>query len=628
MTSSAFVRLVRRASAIASIAGASLSVTLAAFAQTPPEDSQTAGLPTVVVTAARLEQPLAAALPSTRVIEREEIERTQASDLPGLLRMLTSVDVAQTGPLGSQTSVFLRGNDSRQTLVLVDGQPINRGDFGSASIQHLPIDQIERVEIGRGNVSSLYGAQAVGGVIQIFTRRASAPQVSVEVGSRGTRAGAFAAGTRLGDASTPTDISVSASTRRTNGFSAKDPGSSTGANPDDDSARQQGGTLRVAQIWAPGHVTSVSLLAERTRNDFDAFTPGLSDTLTTHLETVSIDSKHPLGDALQLQWNLGQVKERFDDPTAPQNFGAAEGDNRVRRVGSQLQWQAVEGHILQTGVEHANERFDDSNTSSRSRSTDSLRLAWLANPTGAPWQSQLALRYDDNDSYGSATTGLVALGWRLSTQWRLSLQAATAFSAPSLIDEQFANPNDSLEPERSRNAEVALQFSEGATLARVAWFGQKQRDRIDFDPVTFEAGNIARASNYGVELQAQTVIGGARFGADATFQDPRNTDTDQQLLRRSRQSASLSYSQSWGLWDWGSVVRYVGKRRDIDPDTFTRVWNPSRTTGDLTLARTLGRGWQIAAKIQNVGDSSTPDVVGYNPEPRGIFATLRWNGEQ
>jgi vitamin B12 transporter len=112
----------------------------------------------IVITAARAEQALPDALPSTRVITRTEIEAAQASDLPGLLRMLTSIDVAQTGPLGSQTSLFLRGADSRQTLVLVDGVPLLRADFGTASWQHLPLDQIERIEIVRGNLSALYGA--------------------------------------------------------------------------------------------------------------------------------------------------------------------------------------------------------------------------------------------------------------------------------------------------------------------------------------------------------------------------------------------------------------------------------------------------------------------------------------
>lgn len=619
MTCSAFVRHARRAPAISAIAGASLSAFLPASAQ---DAIQTAALAPVVVTAGRLEQPLAAALPSTRVIERDEIERHQPADLPALLRMLTSVDIAQSGPLGSQTSVFLRGADSRQTLVLVDGVPINRADFGIASVQHLPVEQIERIEIVRGNVSSLYGAQAVGGVIQVFTRRAGAPQASAELGARGTRAVALATGTRFGDAATPTELSASLSTRRSDGFSAKDPAASPGANPDRDGGRQHGGSARLAQTWAPGHVSTVSLQAGRTRSDYDGFAPGLSDVLTTTLHSLALNTRHALGRGLELSADLGQVGERFDDPTG----FAIDGRNRVRRAGLQLQWQPTPGHTLQAGAETGSERFSDSNTAAQSRRNDALRLAWLAAPTDAAWETQLALRHDDNETYGSETTGLLALAWRFGPHWKASLQAANAFSAPSLVDEQYANPLVPLKAERSRNAEAALQWSAGATLLRAAWFVQRQRDRVAFDPVTFEAGNLARASNRGLELLAQATLGAARLGAEATFQDPRDDASDTPLKRRARNSVALRYAQESGPWHWGGALRHVGKRLDTDPATFADAWNPARTTADLTLGRRLGHGWQLAAKLENLGDSERPDVLGYNAAPRGLFVALRWDG--
>src|SRR5688572_12388620 len=198
----------------AALGVASCFVGLSSFAQADAPTAQR-----IVVTAARTEQPLPDALPSTRVITRSEIEATQASDLPGLLRALTSIDIAQSGPLGAQTSLFLRGADSRQTLVLVDGVPLVRADFGTASWQHLPLDQIERVEIVRGNLSSLYGAQAVGGVVQIVTRRSVVPQASLGVGSRGTIHASAAGGARFGEG---TRVTASLSSQRTDGFSARD----------------------------------------------------------------------------------------------------------------------------------------------------------------------------------------------------------------------------------------------------------------------------------------------------------------------------------------------------------------------------------------------------------------------
>ncbi|HVK32646.1 MAG TPA: TonB-dependent receptor plug domain-containing protein, partial [Burkholderiaceae bacterium] len=319
----------RALAALSSLAAASFATLSSAQAQTEPADYVSAR---VVITAARTEQALADALPSTRVITRAEIEAAQPADLPALLRMLTSIDVGQTGPIGSQASLFLRGADSRQTLVLVDGVPLVRADFGTASWQHLLPEQIERIEIVRGNLSSLYGAQAVGGVVHVVTRRASAPQASVAVGDHGTRQASFAGGARFGDAATPTQLSASLAWRRTDGFSARDASVDPGANPDRDAARQSGGNARIEQTWAAGHQSTLSLLSTHTRSEYDGFAPGLDDVLTTRVESAGLKSRHALGAQTRLELEVGETRERFDDPTG----FATEGRNRVRLGALQL----------------------------------------------------------------------------------------------------------------------------------------------------------------------------------------------------------------------------------------------------------------------------------------------------
>jgi vitamin B12 transporter len=163
-------------------------------------------LPPVIVSASRTEQRIGDALPSTTLITRDEIERSQSVDLPSLLRRVAGVEIAQNGGRGTAASAFIRGAESRHTLVLIDGVPVNNLNFGTAAIEHLSLVDVERIEIVRGNVSSLYGSAALGGVIQIFTREASrTPQASVtaQAGSRGlaqlTASGAVRldSGTRL-----------------------------------------------------------------------------------------------------------------------------------------------------------------------------------------------------------------------------------------------------------------------------------------------------------------------------------------------------------------------------------------------------------------------------------------------
>lgn len=580
--------------------------------------------PPVVITAARAEQSLPAALPSARVITRAEIDALQPVDLPGLLRALTSIDVAQTGPFGSQTSLFLRGADSRQTLVLVDGAPLQRADFGSASWQNLPIDQIERVEIVRGNLSSLYGAQAVGGVVQIITRQALAPVVSVSAGSQGTAAASVAGGTRFGDDQTPTRLSAAVSWRKTDGYSARDPAVDPGANPDRDAAQQGAGSLRVEQVWAPGQSTQFNLLTSHTRSAYDGFTPGLDDVLNTRTDVAGLRSRHALGAGLALTAELGQTREQFDDPTGY----AATGDNRVRLMGAQLAWQATQAHEWQLGAETKRERFSDTNTPERVRGTDSLRLGWfghfgVAGGGDEPLQLQANLRRDHSSDFGGATTGLLAVAYTLQPGWKLSAQASTGFSAPSFVDDLYANPATTLRPERSRQAELALQWSGASRLLRAALFVQRQRDRIAFDPTTFESINIAHAENSGLELMAQLPLGPGRLGAELTLQDPRNADSDQPLRRRARESLALNYSVALAGWQTVTALRYTGKRTDVDPVSFGDAINPARTTLDLAVQRQLTPVWRLSAKLDNLANVQTSEVLGYTAAPRSLLVTLQ-----
>ncbi len=575
--------------------------------------------PSIVVTAARAEQPLSDALPSTRVIDRAEIDALQPSDLPGLLRALTSIDVAQTGPLGAQTSLFLRGADSRQVLVLVDGVPLVRADFGTASWQYLPVEQIERVEIVRGNLSALYGAQAVGGVVQIVTRRARGAQASASLGSQGTVAAALAGGATWGDGDTR--LSASLSSRSTDGYSARDAAVDSSANPDRDAARQQAASAQLAHSWAPGQRTQFNILSSRTRSAYDGFAPGRDDVLTTRSDAAGLQSRHALAGALALTLDLGQTRERFDDPTG----FATRGNSRVRLAGLQLSWQALPAHEWQFGAEAKRERFGDATTPERARRTDSLRLGWLGRfGAGNALQLQANLRGDRSSAFGQASTGLLALAYTPAPGWKASVQWSTGFSAPSFLDELYANPAATLRPERSRQGEFALQWSgAGGGLVRAAVFAQRQRDRLSFDPVTFETVNIARAKNSGLEVIAQWPLGPGRIAAEATLQNPRDVDTGLALKRRARQSLALNYGATLGAWQGVVALRHTGKRLDTDPVTFGDALNPARTTLDLAVQRQLTPTWGLSAKLDNAGDTRASEVLGYTAAPRSLLVTLR-----
>lgn len=574
---------------------------------------------TIVVTAARAEQRTPDALPSTRVIMRPEIESTPAPDLPSLLRQLTSIDVAQTGPLGSQASLFLRGSDSRQVLVLVDGVPFARADFGTASWQALPLEQIERIEIVRGNHSALYGAQAIGGVVQIITRRALAPQVTLGAGTQGTRLASAAAGTAFGEGTLASRVSLAVSARHSEGFSARDLAQDPGANPDLDPVRQHAASAFLEQGWAAGHRTRLALSSSRTSSAYDGFMPGLDDVIKTRVQTLALTSRHALTSDWSLDAEVGQTRERFDDP----NGFTTQGDNRVRNLNLTLGWQVLPGHNLQLGAESRRDRYSEPAVPARRRSTDSVRLGWQGR-VGAAWQMQAHARSDRSSAFGSASTGLLALGYEFAPGWKASLQASSGFSAPSFLDELFADPGVTLKPERSRQAEAAVQWRRGAASLRAAWFVQRQRDRIGFDPVSFTTVNIARARNQGLEVIAQQPIDGiGSLSAEVTLQDPRDTDSDTPLKRRARHSLALGWQDEAAGWSWRAGLRYTGRRLDTDPQTFGNADNAARTTLSLGLARQLMPGWRLSLALDNAADSRRPEVLGYTAPPRSALLSLQ-----
>ncbi|MFL6695583.1 MAG: TonB-dependent receptor plug domain-containing protein [Vitreoscilla sp.] len=595
----------------------------AAFAQAASD------LPTqqVVVTAARVEQKLPDTLPSTTVISRSDIAASPASDLPDLLRTFTSFSVAQTGPLGAQTSVFVRGANSNQVLVLIDGAPLSRADFGSAPWELIPLDQIDHVEIVRGNLSSLYGGAAVGGVVQIFTRHGSGASVALGAGSLGAGNLSASIGRRFGDAATPLDLSASVSGQTTSGYSARDPKADPSANPDRDGSHQDGATVGIAKTWLPGQRTEFNFMHSDTHSAYDGFTKvAEQDVLNTTLDAFSLQSHHQLLSTLKLDLSAGDTLQHFHDPTEVDGeFGAGStyGSGRTRLLGAQLDWRFLPDHSVQVQFEDRNERFGQELDPQRTRVTKSERIGYLGSFFDAV-DVQANLRHDDADDYGSANTGLLALGWRITPAWKIVGQVSTAFSAPSFSDLEFAAAPDTLKAERSRDVEFGVHWTGAGWLARATWFSQRQRDLVGFD-ATFQTVNIGHSSNRGIELAADGDTGLGKLGLDATFQDPRDTDSDTQLTRRARTLVTASYRLPVLGWDTGAYVRYNGRRTDIDPVSFATVEAKARTTLGLSTQHALSTHWTIGAKVDNLTNTRTPEVLGYTAPRRTLLVTVRGN---
>lgn len=581
----------------------------------------------VVVTATGYAQPLTDALAHATVLTREDIERSQAPDLPTLLAREAGLQLARNGGRGEATTLFLRGAPASQVLLLVDGVPQTRQDAsGSLGVEHLMLDQVERVEVVRGNVSAIYGSGAIGGVIQVFTRRgqgAPGGDLAAEGGAYGY---ARLAGNAAGQWGT-TRAAIGISGQRTSGFSAQDASANPAINPDPDGYRNTSGSASLGVEVVPGHTLGLALTQTDGKVDYDSAFATAVDTQTsrTTISTVRLASTDQVNADWQSVLALGWQR---DDNSYVESgaFGASsqydsgnQSLNWNNRIVLNPDWQLTAGVDLQRQTIDTDDGFGG--VFRQSRRIDAL-LAGAQGRIGAS-SVQLNLRYDDIGGIGGQTTGYAGWGWQFAPQWKLTASVSTAFNAPPLgylYAPYFGNPQ--LQPEEARSAELGLQYAATQQLLRVALFRSRVDNEFQYDFATSRFENIASTDNRGLELTYNGVLGKTELGASLTLQDPIDADTGERLLRRAATLASASLWQPIGAWRVGVQWAYVGPRTDVGG-----VSLPGYSLVDLLAQWDVGKGVQLFGRIENLFNVQYQAVAGYNQASLGAFAGLRWRFE-
>lgn len=581
----------------------------------PSVFAQTA-LDQVVVSASRTAQRVQDALPATQLITRADIDRAQTPDLPTLLRETAGLEISQVGGAGTVSSTFLRGAESRHTLVLVDGVPVNNLNFGTAALEHLSVADIERIEIVRGNVSSLYGSSALGGVIQIFTRQASAtPQASVtaQAGSRGLIDLAASGGMRTASG---TGLRATVEGLRDRGFNATKQDELPGTNPDRDGYRRRSASLAVTQEIAGGHTLGLKLRDARGTTEYDSqFGPATQRDLSHFAETGAVlDGRFKLGNALRLSAALTTAADKLNADVSAFPFFV-----NSRSDGAQLglEWDVAPGQRVTGGVEHTRQHIDSDTTYARnSRTQDSARLGYTA--TLGRHELQLNVRHDRFTDFGNASTWLAGYGFRLDDAWRVSAMASTGFTAPTFNDLFFPfGGNPALRPERVRSAELGLQYAAHGQDLRATLFDNRYTDLIASDAF-FNRINVGRARSRGLELAYAGRIGAYGVRGGFTAQDPVDLDSGARLPRRARTLANVGVTRDVGAWQFGTNARYAGNR----PDTGHVL--AGYAVVDLTASYRVSPQVKVFGRIENLFDRDYETVYGYRQAGRGAFVGVTW----
>ena len=605
------------------LGGCVLCVAAAASASGDPLVLAVAELDPVVVTATRVSTPtVAGGLAATSVITRADLERRQVTSFQEALRGQPGISITNNGGPGKNSSVFLRGTNSDHLLVLVDGVEVGSATSGSAAFQNLPIDQIERIEIVRGPQSGLYGSDAIGGVIQIFTRGSEADgrrsYFELGAGSFDTYRGAAG----VSDAGEHGWFSLNADVFDTAGFDSR-----TLFEPDDDGYRSLSvsgrgglelggfGELRFNALHADGES------AFDGNPEFDA----VNETDTVQQVVGASWRLRPL-DSLGLRIDAGRSEDRSD------NF--RDGDFQTRFDTSRNDFSAqadvdVGDQRVSVGVDHVDERVDSTTAYDQARREITGVYAQLLGALGA-FDYRLSGRSDDYEGFDNQQTGTAALGWRPVDMLRLRASYGTAFRAPSfneLYFPGFGNPD--VEPEESESVEIGAEWSADIWSLRLAAFDMRIDQLIDTvqaDDGSFRPQNVSEARIRGAELSAELEVSDWQLAASYTYQTPENRgdgpNAGNRLRRRPDQILQLDADRSFGPLSAGVGV-YAEGRRYEDAANSNRL--PGYVLVDARLGYQLTGAWRVQGRVANLLDTDYQTVPTYNQAGRAYYVTLRYS---
>jgi len=590
-----------------------ITLPIAAYSETSME--------LVIVTPTRMPQSLDKTIADTTVLDEQEIRDSGAVDVPSLLKNLAGVEFYQSGGVGKQSSLFLRGTNSSHVLVLLDGVRINSATTGATAIDQLMLDQIERIEVVRGNVSSMYGSEAIGGVIQIFTRRAKgepAFNVSGGFGSNSTQRLAAGFGGETGD----TTFNVQVSRNKTAGVSAIKPNIVPTVNPDNDGYDNTSLSGNVSHAFNADNSLAASVFQSRGNVQFDnAFgaTPDL-DTGKSMLRKYSVASDNRLNSSWKSKLQLAQGTDDY------QGYLNGVQSYYIKTNNRQISWQNTltvnpSGSVL-LGLENLSQHVtSDTAYTQTTRTVNSLFAGYTGNYD--THQAQVNIRQDRYSDFGIANTGLLGYAYAMSVAWRATASISTAYKAPTFNDLYYpvawgGNPN--LQPEHSRNAEIGMHYAADGQRFDAIYFDNRILDLI----AGYPSMNINQARINGLELTYAGKFGDTGVKATLTSQNPRDIKTGQVLLRRANKFANLGVMQQFGTWSVGGEWQYSGKREDYDINTFARTTLASYSLVNLTANYDISKQLKLSLRADNLFDKDYMLAHGYNTLGRTLFVGLNY----
>lgn len=643
----AFRRVTHSCALFLALGGSSLEPSLAGA-----EESEESGaaLSEIIVSANRLKGKVTDLASAVSVISSDEITQSGAATVPELLRRQPGLDVVQSGPAGGNVAVYIRGANSEHTLVIVDGVLMNNPVTTSRlfNLANMSLDLIERIEIIRGPQSSLYGSDALGGVISIITKRGKgAPSASFEAegGSFGTAKTAASVAGGEGDF----DYSLAASRFHTDGVSA--------ARAQEGNREKDGNDILgvAGQFgYTPSEQFSLrsTIRVNQSETEIDNFGGAGGDdpnrivdnqTIAAGVVAEGVLSERMVRPSVGYTISDHALDDRNDpDAAHPNDSLRSSYDGTLMKGYGTLQIEPNEAISTLIGVESIREVAQstyrslssfgpyDEDVPEKSAQTNGGFVQLRARPLSG-FITEGSVRVDDNQRFDQRTT------WRLAPQYliedtgtRFRATVGTGYKAPSLYQIFSQYGERGLRPERSTGWDAGIEqaFCDRAIVFEALYFQNRLSNLINFDSGTFRFQNISEATTKGVELTSRwSVVDGFDLAASYTYTDPTDTSTDERLLRRARNKADFTAAYRIGKrYTVTGGYTLIGRRADLDfsGGAPARVFLGSYGLVNLGLQVELSRNWQLTAHLNNLLDKEYEEVRGYGAFGMGAYAGVRY----
>jgi len=581
-------------------------------------------LDNVVVTAARIPQSHEIVIGDVTVIDAEEIQRAGQSTFIELMQRQAGVEISSNGGAGQVSSIFLRGTNSNQVVILIDGMRIGSATTGSTAFSNIPLAQIEKIEILRGPATSLYGQDAVGGVIQIFTKQGSGtPQFNAALGYGSYNTKTAEAGFR--GSVENTSFALNVNSLATNGFSALRKNTPADKDKDKDGYRNLAVSGSVSHKITEGHEIGIQLLNTVGHSDYDG--GYINNYADMSALTYSLFSKNKLAS----NWNSTlRIGEGIDEDNS-QWWSGADSVSRYKTKQKQLSWQ----NDLELPIGTLTLLYDRleqkliSNTAfnKTARNTDGFLVSYFANIDNQSLQT--SFRTDHSSQFGTNTTGGLGYGYKFSQNWRITASYDKAFKAPTFNDlyypddgwGPYSDPN--LKAEKSENFESTLRYQDMDRDATATIYQNKIDNFIALNQTGFPINVNAKIK--GVTLTANQSLNNWLLKSSLDIQSPKNEDSGKLLNRRANRHGTINLSKVYGSWRVATELMASSARYN-DANNTLRMGGYSIV--NLTADYKIDTSWSVQGRINNLLDKnyalaysgSTP----YNTPGANLFVSLVW----